>query len=71
MAGMIHASERTRRQAARTAAEEKAHALGRLWGKLRRSLSGPRGVWSDESAEKELHWKLDKFEDPSRRLPAC
>lgn len=41
--------------------------MDRLWRKLWRSLSGQGGIWSNDSAPEELHWKLDKFEDPSRR----
>jgi len=67
MAGLIYASERSRRHAARTAAEEEAHSLDRHWRSVMRSLQGGVGVWGDPAGFKTLHWKLDKFEDPSRR----
>lgn len=65
--GAICAADKTRRAAARVAHEEESQSLARTWRNLQRSLSGERGLWMDLDAAEPLHWKLDKFEDPSRR----
>jgi hypothetical protein len=53
----------------RVAAEEEALGLGRDWRQIWRALAGERGAWHEGggAAEAPPHWKLDKFEDPSRR----
>lgn len=66
-AGIIHSSERSRRAAARSAAEEEAQLLIRHWRNIWRSLSDTGGIWSTRDGSEDLHWKLDKYEDPSRR----
>ncbi len=65
--GAICAAEKSRRAAARVAYEEESQALSRRWRDLQRSLSGERGLWMDPDCAEPPHWKLDKFEDPSRR----
>ena len=65
--GSICATEKSRRAAARVAHEEESQALARTWRNLQRSLSGERGLWMDPDCAEPPHWKLDKFEDPSRR----
>jgi hypothetical protein len=65
--GAICAADKTRRAAARVAHEEESQALARTWRNLQRSVSSERGLWMDPDAAEPLHWKLDKFEDPSRR----
>ncbi len=68
--GAICAAEKSRRAAARVAHEEESQALSRSWRNLQRSLSGERGLWMDPDSVESQHWKLDKFEDPSRRWDA-
>ncbi len=77
-AGGICAAEQARRAAARVAAGEEAAALARAWRDLQRGLAGERGLWRDEggnaaaaAAAEPPHWKLDKFEDASRRCAAA
>ena len=65
--GALCAAEKSRRAAARVAHEEESQALSRSWRDLQRSLSGERGLWMDPDCLEPQHWKLDKFEDPSRR----
>lgn len=50
------------------AAEEETQMLERHWRIIWRSLSEAGGVWSAEGSFEDLHWKMDKFEDPSRRF---
>lgn len=45
--------------------------MGRRWRDIWRSLSEAGGIWEVPRASEELHWKLDKFEDPSRRSASC
>ena len=69
-AGLIHTSERSRRAAARSAAEEEAQTLARHWRNIQRSLQGASSLWpGPRKGTEDLHWKLDKHEDPSRRWP--
>jgi hypothetical protein len=65
--GAICAADKSRRAAARVAHEEESQSLWRTWRNLQRSLVGECGLWMDPDAVEPQHWKLDKFEDPSRR----
>ena len=68
MAGVLCASERSRRAAARVGHEEQVQVLTRHWRRLHRNLTFDRGIWADTSAPQQYHWKLDKSEDNLRRL---
>lgn len=68
--GVLCASERSRRAAARVAHDEEVQSLARHWRRLHRNLTLDRGIWADTSAPQHYHWKLDKSEDSIRRLAA-
>lgn len=68
LAGVLCASERSRRAAARVGHEEGVQALARHWRHLHRTLTLDRGIWADTTAPHHYHWKLDKAEDHIRRL---
>ncbi|KAL3142038.1 hypothetical protein ABBQ32_004670 [Trebouxia sp. C0010 RCD-2024] len=65
--GVLCASERSRRAAARVAHDEGVQSLARQWRRLHRNLTLDRGIWADTSAPHHYHWKLDKSEDSIRR----
>ena len=64
--GYICGEDRARRGAARLAEEEESTALARTWRNLRRSVTADTGLWAEDTS-KPLYWKLDRYEDPSRR----
>ncbi|KAL0021859.1 hypothetical protein WJX77_009077 [Trebouxia sp. C0004] len=65
--GVLCASERSRRAAARVAHDEETQALARQWRRLQRGLTFDRGIWADTDAPQQYRWKLDKSEDSVRR----
>ena len=65
--GVLCASERSRRAAARVAHDEETQAVARQWRRLQRGLTFDRGIWADPDAPQQYHWKLDKSEDSVRR----
>ncbi|KAL3153518.1 hypothetical protein ABBQ38_011849 [Trebouxia sp. C0009 RCD-2024] len=65
--GVLCASERSRRAAARVAHDEGVQSLARQWRRLHRNLTLDRGIWADTSAPHHYRWKLDKSEDSIRR----